>query len=74
MLREALALWRGPPLDELAGYFPAEAEAARLTELRRLASEDLMDADLACGRHTRASPSWSRWSLPSRCASGAGRC
>src|SRR5437660_701551 len=24
MLREALALWRGPPLDELAGYFPAE--------------------------------------------------
>src|SRR5437868_7923605 len=37
MLREALALWRGPPLDELAGYFPAEAEAARLTELRRLA-------------------------------------
>ncbi len=51
-LREALQLWRGPPLEELAGHAPAEAEAARLAELRRLASEDLMDADLACGRHT----------------------
>src|SRR5438132_8386115 len=50
-LREALELWRGPPFEELAGYLPAEAEAARLAELRRVASEELMDADLACGRH-----------------------
>jgi DNA-binding SARP family transcriptional activator len=51
VLREALALWRGPPLDEFA-YEPfAEAEAARLEELRLRALEERSDADLALGRH-----------------------
>ncbi len=50
-LRDALALWRGPALDEFA-YEPfAEAEAARLEELRLRALEERIDADLALGRH-----------------------
>jgi DNA-binding SARP family transcriptional activator len=50
-LREALALWRGPALADLA-YEPfAQAPAARLEELRLHALEALMDAELANGRH-----------------------
>ena len=49
-LREALALWRGPPLAEFA-YEPwAQAEIARLEELRLSALQDRIDADLALGR------------------------
>ena len=48
-LREALGLWRGPPLAELV-YEPfAAQEVARLEELRTAAYEDLIDAELACG-------------------------
>jgi YVTN family beta-propeller protein len=51
LLREALELWRGPPLGELA-YHPALAsEAARLEEARLAALEVRIEADLACGRH-----------------------
>src|SRR5215216_5853683 len=50
-LRDALQLWRGNPFEELAGWAPADAEAARLGELRRVAAEELADAELACGRH-----------------------
>jgi len=50
-LRRALELWRGPPLADLA-YEPfAQAEIARLEELRWAATERRIDADLACGRH-----------------------
>ena len=50
-LRSALELWRGPPLTDLA-YEPfAQAEIARLEELRAAATEKRIDADLACGRH-----------------------
>ena len=50
-LREALALWRGPPLADLA-YEPfAQAEIARLEELRLAALEQRIDAELATGRH-----------------------
>jgi len=50
-LREALALWRGSPLADLA-YEPfAQTEIARLDELRVAAIEERIDADLACGRH-----------------------
>ena len=49
-LREALGLWRGPPLADLA-YEPfCQAEIARLEELRLMALEDRVDADLALGR------------------------
>ena len=50
-LEEALGMWRGQPFSELAGWDPAEGEAARLTELHRVATEDFIDAELACGRH-----------------------
>ena len=50
-LRQALALWRGPALADLA-YEPfAQAEIARLEELRLAALEQRIDADLATGRH-----------------------
>jgi DNA-binding SARP family transcriptional activator/ABC-type transport system substrate-binding protein len=48
---EALALWRGAPLGELADEPFARAEAARLRERRLVAFEERVEADLACGRH-----------------------
>jgi YVTN family beta-propeller protein len=52
ILREALALWRGPPLDEFA-YDPfAEAEITRLEELHVRALEERIEAELALGRHS----------------------
>ncbi len=48
-LREALALWRGPALADFA-YDPfAQAEIARLDELRLDAIEDRMEAELDLG-------------------------
>jgi DNA-binding SARP family transcriptional activator len=45
---EALAAWRGRPFEELEDWAPAQAERARLEELRRSAEEDQIDARLAC--------------------------
>src|SRR5919206_572403 len=50
-LGEALALWRGPALADLALEEFAQAEAARLEELRLGVLEDRIEADLALGRH-----------------------
>jgi predicted ATPase/DNA-binding SARP family transcriptional activator len=50
-LRQALALWRGPPLAEVADDLFARAEIARLEALRLQALEDRLEADLALGRH-----------------------
>ncbi|HEY7146650.1 MAG TPA: BTAD domain-containing putative transcriptional regulator [Streptosporangiaceae bacterium] len=50
-LRAALALWRGSALSDIADFAFAQAEVARLEEARLAATEDLVDADLACGRH-----------------------
>ena len=50
MLREALGIWRGPPLAEFA-YEPfAQAAIAQLEELHLAAVEDRVEADLALGR------------------------
>jgi DNA-binding SARP family transcriptional activator/tetratricopeptide (TPR) repeat protein len=51
LLRQALALWRGPPLGDLAGEPFARAEIARLEEQRLAALEARIEADLAAGRH-----------------------
>jgi DNA-binding SARP family transcriptional activator len=51
VLREALALWRGPPLSEFAYEQFAQEEIARLEELRLDAIEERIEADLAVGRH-----------------------
>jgi predicted ATPase/DNA-binding SARP family transcriptional activator len=50
-LRASLALWRGPPLADLAWEPFAHAEIGRLEELRLAALEDRIDADLILGRH-----------------------
>ena len=47
-LREALALWRGPPLADLSEGFAID-EGRRLEELRAAALEDLVDGELALG-------------------------
>jgi DNA-binding SARP family transcriptional activator len=49
-LREALALWRGPPLADLGAVPFAQREATRLDELRLAALADRIEADLALGR------------------------
>jgi DNA-binding SARP family transcriptional activator len=49
--REALALWRGPALAEVAASTFATAEAIRLEQSRLTALEDCLAAELACGRH-----------------------
>jgi YVTN family beta-propeller protein len=49
LLRQALALWRGPPLAEFAYEQFAQTEIARLEEARLEALEDRIDADLAAG-------------------------
>jgi predicted ATPase/DNA-binding SARP family transcriptional activator len=48
---EALALWRGPPLDDLAFEDFAQSEIARLEELRLSALEQRFERVLADGRH-----------------------
>jgi DNA-binding SARP family transcriptional activator/tetratricopeptide (TPR) repeat protein len=48
-LREALSLWRGPPLADLAFEPFAAYELGRLAELRTATLEDLIDAELALG-------------------------
>jgi WD40 repeat protein/DNA-binding SARP family transcriptional activator len=49
-LRAALALWRGPPLADLAGEPFVQAEIAELEEQRTSALEARVEADLALGR------------------------
>ena len=60
-LREALALWRGPALSDVADAPVARAEAARLEEVRLAALEDRINADLACGRHVELVPELDGW-------------
>jgi predicted ATPase/DNA-binding SARP family transcriptional activator len=50
-LREGLALWHGGALADLADEPFAGVEAGRLEELRLVAIEERIEADLACGRH-----------------------
>jgi DNA-binding SARP family transcriptional activator len=55
-LGRALALWRGPPLADLTFEPFAHAEVPRLEELRTLAREQLVEAQLALGHHAEAVP------------------
>jgi DNA-binding SARP family transcriptional activator/tetratricopeptide (TPR) repeat protein len=51
VLRDALALWRGPALADFT-YEPfAQTDIARLEELRAVAFEERIEADLVLGRH-----------------------
>ena len=72
--REALALWRGPPLDDLADEPFAAAEIRRLEELWLRARELVIDDALAAGEHARRRRASSRsWCRRTRCASGCAR-
>ncbi|MEU8499246.1 BTAD domain-containing putative transcriptional regulator [Streptomyces lavendulae] len=51
LLREALDLWRGPALADLAESRTAGAAAARLEEGRLAALEDRIEAELRLGGH-----------------------
>ena len=51
LLREALALWRGPTLAGLLLESHGRDEVAQLDELRLTAVMDRIDCDLALGRH-----------------------
>ncbi|MDQ2965542.1 MAG: winged helix-turn-helix domain-containing protein, partial [Chloroflexota bacterium] len=48
-LREALSLWQGPPLADIAQTRFLEQESARLEELRLGALEEWIEAELALG-------------------------
>jgi DNA-binding SARP family transcriptional activator len=51
LLDDALGLWRGPALADLAGEPFVQAEILRLEELRLAALELHVEMDLALGRH-----------------------
>ena len=51
LLREALGLWRGPALADVAYEEFAQPAIARLEELRLAALERRIEADLELGRH-----------------------
>jgi predicted ATPase/DNA-binding SARP family transcriptional activator len=51
LLDDALALWRGPPLADVSYESFAQAEIARLEELRVTALEERIDARLTRGEH-----------------------
>ena len=61
LLGSALALWRGPVLDDLAAYPFVRPEAARLEELRLAAVEAKLDADLTRGLHDSVAAECERW-------------
>ncbi|MEY9861690.1 putative ATPase/DNA-binding SARP family transcriptional activator [Catenulispora sp. GAS73] len=56
LLREALALWRGPALADVADAGFATAPTARLDELRLGALCDRLDTELRLGLHAEALP------------------
>jgi DNA-binding SARP family transcriptional activator len=59
-LTEALALWRGPPLADLAYEQFAQGEIARLEEMRLAVVEQRVEAELALGRHAELVPELER--------------
>ena len=53
-LRRALALWRGPALEDIGDREFAQLAASRLDEARVAVGEDLTEAELAAGRPSAA--------------------
>lgn len=52
LLREALALWRGAPLADLAYESFTQVAIGRLEEIRLAALEQRIEAELSLGRHS----------------------
>ena len=74
MLRQALGLWRGPALVEVAHAPAARAEAARLEEARLDAVEDRIEADLAVGNYRLVTGELERSPAPTLSGSECGPC
>jgi predicted ATPase/class 3 adenylate cyclase len=55
-LRQALSLWRGAAMAEVADAPVGRGEATRLEEARLAALEARIESDLACGRHNELVP------------------
>ncbi|HEV7898813.1 MAG TPA: BTAD domain-containing putative transcriptional regulator [Planosporangium sp.] len=55
-LRAAMALWRGPPLADLAGLAGFDREAQQLEQLLVRARRSLIDIRLVLGEHTALLP------------------
>jgi DNA-binding SARP family transcriptional activator len=53
LFRQALSLWRGPPLAEFESAPFARSERPRLEELRLVTVEQWLDAELALGHHAQ---------------------
>lgn len=51
LIRDAMAMWRGPPLDDFTYEEFARPEITRLEQLRERADEDRIEAALALGEH-----------------------
>ena len=60
LLRDALDLWRGDPLPELAFEPFADAEIRRLEELRLIVVEQRIEAELELGHHAELVPELER--------------
>ena len=56
LLREALELWRGKPLADLADHASSQGEIQRLEAARLAALELRIEADLLLGRHSQLVP------------------
>lgn len=56
LYQEALGLWRGPALDDLANQPSLQPEIARLEELQLAAIEERIAVELALGRHGELVP------------------
>src|SRR5919204_3457520 len=56
LLQQALSLWRGPPLADLAFEPSTQVEIGRLEELRLAVLEERLDADIALGRDAAIVP------------------
>ena len=51
--REALELWRGPPLADVVFEGPARHEVGRLSELHLATQIELLETELELGRHSQ---------------------
>ena len=84
-LREALQIWRGPPLADFAYEAFAQSTIARWDEARLAALEERIDAELMLGEHNRVvgelealmieQPTRERlvWQVSSRCIAAGGK-
>jgi DNA-binding SARP family transcriptional activator len=60
LLRSALTLWRGRPLDDIAGAPWLDLQANRLEELQLVAVQALVEVRLALGEHLQLLPELER--------------